>query len=68
MPLGPGKYDEECTYVREKTSAACAIVIILGGNKGQGCAVQCEDPNILARLPEILRKTADDIDASFGKT
>lgn len=36
MALGPGKYDDLCTYVREKAKAEGAIVIVYGGERGQG--------------------------------
>lgn len=38
--IGPGKYDNICTIVREKTDALTAIVIILDGNKGSGFSIQ----------------------------
>jgi hypothetical protein len=38
--IGPGKYDDVCTIVREKTDALTAIVIILDGNKGSGFSIQ----------------------------
>jgi len=37
---GPGKYDEQCTYVREQTQAEGAIVLVLNGRRGTGFSVQ----------------------------
>lgn len=42
MPLGPGKYDDVCTYVREETEASAAIVIVVGGKHGPGFSVQSD--------------------------
>jgi hypothetical protein len=57
MTVGPGKYDDLCTVVREKANAAAAIVIVIGGTKGSGFSVQC-DPPTLARLPDVLETMA----------
>ena len=61
MAKGPGKYDDLCTLVREQAEAKGAIVIVLGGNKGFGFAVQLE-PGIAVKLPELLRDMADQIE------
>jgi hypothetical protein len=62
MAIGPGKYDEECTYVREATNADAVIVIVLGGLKGSGFSVQTTTPALTKRLPEVLRYIANGID------
>ena len=36
MPSGPGRYDDVTTVVREMTGAACVVVVILGGARGNG--------------------------------
>lgn len=64
MPVGPGKYDEEATIVRERTRAHTAVVIVLGGLHGTGFSVQSLDPNTKAILPALLRAVADGIEAS----
>lgn len=40
MALGPGKYNELCTYVREHSHAEAAAVIIINGDHGAGFSVQ----------------------------
>ena len=60
MPLGPGKYDQICTEIREKTSASGAIVIIFGGNLGNGFSCQVE-PELILKLPDILEFMAKEI-------
>jgi hypothetical protein len=70
MPVGPGKYDAECTQVREATGASLVAVIVIGGKQGQGFSVQADVTNgfmALARLPEILRQMATDIERSNGE-
>jgi hypothetical protein len=60
MPLGPGKYDDLCTYVREKAKADAAIVIVVGGPKGHGFSCQA-DLLTTAALPELLETLAKQI-------
>lgn len=59
---GPGKYDYLCTLVRKKAQAVGAVIFVIGGFKGNGLSVQFP-PGMLAHLPELLRKTADGIEA-----
>ena len=66
MPLGPGKYDDLCTYVRTQADAAGVLVIILDGNKGDGFSAQL-DPRSTLRVPELLRDTANQIEASLKR-
>jgi len=53
----PGKYDDLCTYVREQSDAAAAVVIIVGGNKGHGFSVQAF-ADVTPQLPEMLESIA----------
>jgi len=64
MAIGPGKYDDLATYVREKTGAHSVIVVVIGGNKGEGFAMQTDDVVIMMKTPEILRALADEIENS----
>jgi hypothetical protein len=66
MALGPGKYDDLCTTVRESAEADAALVIILNGRKGSGFSIQTADLRVLADLPALLRSTADQIEQSYG--
>lgn len=68
MPLGPGKYDDMCTMVREATGAQAVVVVIVGGSRGDGFSVQaeqCEDPKankiIWATIAGSLRAVAKQI-------
>ena len=69
--IGPGKYDEQCTKVREETKAAGVILLVLGGSAGSGFSCQASLETTL-RLPQMLRDLAqqieaDGIDAGKGK-
>jgi hypothetical protein len=55
---GPGKYDAQCTLARQSTSAAGAILLILGGNQGNGFSVQLP-PTDMHLVPAMLRHMAD---------
>ena len=66
MPMGPGKYDELATHVRERAKAQGAIVVVYMGSRGSGFSVQAP-PTVVARLPELLRHMADEIEASYAR-
>lgn len=66
MALGPGKYDTLCTEVRTKAKAESVILIIIGGDKGNGFSVQAE-AGLTLKLPDILRSMADQIEESIPK-
>ena len=63
MPLGPGRYDDLCTLVREQANATGAIVIIIGGPAGDGFSCQGDIATLL-RLPGMLEDIAAKIRAS----
>jgi hypothetical protein len=61
MALGPGKYDEETTLLREKTEAKGVVLLIFNGKKGSGFS--CQAPlELQLRLPAILREMAEEIE------
>lgn len=60
--MGPGKYDELCTEVRDKAKADGAIVLIFNGEKGSGFSCQAPLPVIMS-LPSMLRSMANQIEA-----
>ena len=61
MAFGPGKYDRECTEIREKTKAHGVLLMVFGGVKGEGFSCQAS-PEITLSLPQILRCIANDIE------
>jgi hypothetical protein len=60
-PNGPGVYDDECTALRESLHANAVAVIIAGGDRGDGFAVQAPGLFMLS-LPNVLRNVADSIE------
>lgn len=64
MPLGPGKYDDECGLVRELTDAQTAILIVFSGKRGNGFAMQGSLDRVLD-IPATLRRMADQIEADL---
>jgi len=65
MSIGPGKYDDLCTKVREDTAADAVVLIVLRGNLGSGFSVQAlGEP--LSELPAILEFMAKQIRAAAG--
>lgn len=61
MANGPGKYDRYCTLIRKETGAHTVVVLVLGGNEGEGFSVQSIMPDVRAMLPELLQSMADDL-------
>lgn len=62
MAIGPGKYDDLCTLVREQAKARGVIVIVFEGDRGSGFGCQTDAPT-LVHLPDILESIARQIRA-----
>lgn len=58
--IGPGKYDDLCTYVRENSGGFGAAVIVIDGTNGMGFSIQMP-PSGLIRLAGALRTMSDTI-------
>lgn len=67
MPLGPGKYDPECTRVMQDQQADAVLLIVVNGKKGNGFSLQ-SIPEWVLKVPELLRDVANDIEQSVPKT
>lgn len=63
MPLGPGKYDPIATVAKESAKAEGVMLLVFGGEHGNGFAAQLP-PRLLLSVPAILRQMADEIDRS----
>jgi hypothetical protein len=57
MAIGPGKYDDVCTQVREQLDAQGVMLVVIGGKKGSGFSVQ-GTLHVLATLPDTLEYMA----------
>ena len=61
MSWGPGKYDDICTEVREKTNAQGGVLlVILDGDKGSGFSCQTDLVGTIA-LADLLENVARQI-------
>lgn len=64
-----GNYDDESRTLLVATGAEAAIVIVIDGFKGNGFSLSARDrgpdDNLIPKLPDILRKVADDIEAQI---
>jgi len=63
MAIGPGKYDDICTMVRERVGiddrqGGGVFVIVVGGNRGNGFSCQC-DLQTMTTLPDMLQHIVD---------
>lgn len=63
--IGPGKYDAEATIVMEATKAKGVILIVIGGDRGEGFAVQAT-AEVTWAIPDILRNMAEVIEKDIG--
>lgn len=61
---GPGKYDPECTELRERLKASGIVLIVRDGVKGEGFEVQLNAVDLVV-FPSVLRQMADQIEAQL---
>lgn len=61
---GPGRYDAECTELRERLKATGIVLIIRDGVKGEGFEVQLGAEDLVV-FPSVLRQIADQIEAQL---
>ena len=69
MAVGPGKYDDIATLVKDRakvTGQGGVIVIIIGGDKGDGFSMQA-DLETTIMVPELLEHVAQQIRKDRGK-
>ena len=64
MPVGPGKYDDLATLVREQAAAKGVALLVFEGAAGSGFSIQA-DAELSRRMPHILRFMADEIERSL---
>jgi hypothetical protein len=61
MAIGPGRYDDEAAAVMEAVNASGVILIVIGGDRGEGFEVHAT-AEVTLKLPEMLRTIADQIE------
>jgi hypothetical protein len=59
----PGKYDFFSSFVQRQTQAEGVIVCVINGSAGDGMSVTAT-PEITERLPEILQRISELLDAA----
>jgi hypothetical protein len=57
------KYDDACEAAAEATGASLLLLLVVGGSRGSGFSTYTVDPQLLDRLPGLLRFIADEINA-----
>lgn len=62
--FGPGKYDDLCTEIRERTGSTAVVLLIADGNKGPGFSVQATFEMLLT-LPNALDELSNSIRADL---
>lgn len=62
--IGAGKYDDLCTLVRERTNADGVVLIVVGGNRGEGASVQVVQ-GLHESVPDMLRRVANQMDSDL---
>ncbi len=66
MTIGDGGiYDPECEMAFDATQGGephAVLLIVLQGDRGSGFSLAADDPLMLAGVPALLRKAADDIE------
>lgn len=68
-----GNYDDLCEEVILRTRAAAAVLIICGGEKGNGCSLYIDMQRagsftLRSNLPDVLRQVADQIEADARRS
>jgi len=66
MPIGPGKYDEMVTFIRESHLANGVVLIVFGGVKGSSFCIQAT-PEIQVKIPTLLREMAVNIEKDIER-
>ena len=60
--IGPGKYTDEAVEILKQTNAEMVLLIVCGGDRGNGSSVAATDPAPLEQLPDILREVIEGIE------
>jgi hypothetical protein len=66
MPIGPGKYDDICSKIRQEVNAKGVVLLILGGDKGDGFSCQAEK-HLLECLRLCLEQSAEAMKQDIGQ-
>jgi hypothetical protein len=64
MAYGAGKYDDECSRIRNELKAEGVMLVVIGGPKGSGFSCQASAWD-LPRFASVMRNAADQLDADL---
>lgn len=64
MPFGPGRHGENAKALLDKYGGRLCIVIIVG--EPASFDVATDDPELLIKVPHLLRAMADDVEKDVG--
>jgi len=72
MAIGPGKYDDLCSYVRDQAGVTDKVgggvmVIVIGGHRGNGFSCQADLETTLT-LADLLEEVAGLIRSDLAMT
>lgn len=65
MAIGPGKYDQEVTQLREQLKADGIMLVVIRGSRGSGFSAQLSLADTVD-LPKALRDMAEQMEKSGG--
>ena len=65
--IGPGKYDDLATYVREKSGGMAVAVIVINGERGAGFSVQGCSRETALILADVLEHMVSTIRKDCGE-
>lgn len=63
-----GNYDKESEDVLRATEAVGVLLIVVEGNHGNGFSVSTLEPELIDRLPTLLRVVANGIEDQLLRT
>ncbi len=62
MTIGRGKYDEIAREIAIRTGASGIVLVVAGGNRGDGLSVIGETIDLLIDvLPDMMERAADEL-------
>lgn len=59
-----GRYDSQSELLFKLLDAKAVLLMVIGGVKGTGFSVSVQDPELIKKLPQILRDMADMMEAN----
>lgn len=65
--INHGKYKDYVVPVMTLTEAKMVVIVVVGGNRGNGCSIgTLNDPALAAKVPQFLRDLAKQWEDGFN--